>query len=371
MMRLFVLICWIVLSASPALFAQYSHQDVFPNQSGTTLLTNLRNDYKPVITASYGQARDNMFKHVYAFNDTITCVYTGLKRYLPPNTTAPRTIMLDNNSTQSINTEHTYPQSRVSGNTGRADLHHMFPTRATANADRGSYPFDEIPANRIDKWYRDLTVRTSPPAAAEAPFYSKAENMTRFEPREDHKGNVARAMFYFYTMYRTEADAVDASFFNQQKAVLCQWHLDDPVDSLEWVRTSRIAIFQQNKVNPFVMDCTLPQRCGYCANVCTPPSINVRSVEAFGATFEDPMPQPLTTQTTLRYSLERAQEVTLTVYNPLGQPVRTLVQAEQQPGEHAVVFEAGDLPAGLYVYTLQLREGPHTATFSKKLLLVR
>lgn len=351
--------------------AQYNHQAVFPTESGTTLLTNLRNSYKPTITASYGQARDNMFKFVYAADDSITCVYTGFKRYLPPNTTAPRTVMLDNNSPQSINTEHTYPQSRVSNSTGRADLHHMFPTLASANADRGSYPFDEIPTNRIDKWYLGLNIRTSPPPAGTEQLYSKAENATRFQPRDEHKGNVARAMFYFYTMYKTEADAADPTFFDQQKAVLCQWHLDDPVDSLEWVRTSRIALFQQNKVNPFVFDCTLPQRCGYCSTVCTPPNVSVRSLEGFGATLSDPMPHPFSTETTIRFSLERPQEVTLTIYNAMGQAVRTLVQGRQAPGEHAVVLDGRDLTPGLYVYTLQLFEEEYTGVFSRTLLLVR
>lgn len=370
-MRHALLFSLFLLGYSLTTTAQYSHQPILPTQSGSILLTNLRNNYRPTLTASYGQARDNMFKYVYEENDSITCVYTGLKRYLPPGTTAPRTIMLDNNSTQSINTEHTYPQSRVSGRTGRTDLHHMFPTRAAANSDRGSYPFDNIPSNRIDKWYLGTTVLTSPPPASTTPLYSKTENATRFEPRDDHKGNVARAMFYFYTMYKTEADAVDPNFFHQQKAVLCQWHLDDPVDSLEWLRTSRIASFQQQKVNPFVMDCTLPQRCGYCSSICTPPTVSMRSLEGFGATLSDPMPQPFSTQTTIQFSLERSQEATLSVYNSTGQLVRTLVQGKQAPGTYQVVLDGRDLASGLYVYTLHLHEDDYTGVFSRTLLLVR
>lgn len=367
----YVLLFSLFFFGGSLLHAQYSHQDVLPTLSGNNLLIGLRSNYKPNITASYGQARDNMFRYVYKENDTVTCVYTGLKRYLSPGATNPRTIMLDNGSPQSVNTEHTYPQSKASNDAGRADLHHMFPSLAKANSDRGSYPFDIIPSNRIDKWYLGTTVRTSPPPASTAHLYSKGESATRFEPRDDHKGNVARAMFYFYTMYRTEADNVDPNYFNLQKSVLCQWHLDDPVDSLEWVRTSRIAVFQQQKENPFVLDCTLPQRCGYCSTVCTPPNISVRSLEAFGATMEEPAPQPFTHQTNLRYSLERSQEVQVTIYNQLGQPVRTLVSEKQPAGAYSLVFEAGDLPAGLYWYSLQLRQGNTSATFTKALVLVR
>ncbi len=262
--------------------AQYDHETILPGETGATLLTNLRLDYKPTIIASYDAARDNMFRTIYEEDDTVTCVYTGMKRYLPPSALSPRTVMFDNNSSVSMNTEHTYPQSKVLNEAGKADLHHIFPTRALANNGRSSSPFDNIPSGNIDKWYLGTTVLSSPPPAADIPFYSKQENNVAFEPRDDFKGNIARAMFYYYTMYKTEADGVDANFFNSQKNVLCQWHLDDPVDSMEWVRTSRIAPFQNNLVNPFVKDCTLPNRCNYCVQTCTPPN-RISRQEDFGS----------------------------------------------------------------------------------------
>ncbi|MFN8329951.1 MAG: hypothetical protein U0T81_01815 [Saprospiraceae bacterium] len=43
----------------------------------------------------------------------------------------------------------------------------------------------------------------------------------------------------------------------------CVTGIQDPVDSLEWKRTFMISQYQDGKANPFVLDCTLPQRC-YC-----------------------------------------------------------------------------------------------------------
>ncbi|MFK7797501.1 MAG: endonuclease [Aureispira sp.] len=368
-MRIFYTLLLVGIFLSFNLQAQYDHQDILLGESGTTLLTNLRLDYKPTIIVSYGTARDNMFSYIYEENDTVTCVYTGLKRYLPSNATSPRAIMLDNNSAVSVNTEHTYPQSKALNSAGRSDLHHIFPTRALANNGRSTLPFGEISVNNVDKWYKDAIMLTAPPAVAEQPLYSKQQTGVMFEPREDHKGNVARAMFYFYTMYRNEADGADPNYFNQQKNILCQWHLDDPVDSMEWVRTSRIALFQNNRVNPFVMDCTLPQRCNYCTQTCSPPNSITRQ-EDFGLFLFDNAPNPVSHTTQLSYQLQRTQEITLRIHNHLGQVVKMLVVAEEQvAGSYHYSFDASTLPSGLYSYSITIGKAGRSATFSKTMIV--
>lgn len=349
-----------------SLKAQYSHQNVLQGQTGSTLLNNLILNYKPTNLATYGTARDNMFANVYKENDTITCVYTGLKRYLPP-LADPTSTMYDNASSISVDTEHTYPQSKTTNEAGKSDLHHMFPTRAMANSGRGSTPFSVIPTNNIDKWYYLDQVYTNAPAANVLHLYSKQQNSVSFEPREDHKGNVARAMFYYYTMYKTEADAADPNFFSPQLSTLCQWHLDDPVDSLEWIRTSRIALYQNNRVNPFVMDCTLPQRCGYCSSVCSPPNA-ISKEEEMGLELFNNFPNPFQQTTTIQYQINRSQQVLLEVYNPLGQKIATLANEIQSPGLQEYNFDATNLPSGIYFYTLTIEYQGEIAVFYKKLL---
>lgn len=351
--------------------AQYDHQPVLSGQNGTTLLTNLKLNYKPTIVVSYGTARDNMFRYIYEENDTVTCVYTGLKRYLPSNATSPRAIMFDNNSNISVNTEHTYPQSKVLNDAGRSDLHHIFPSRALANNGRSTLPFGEISPNNVDKWYIDDIQLTSAPPVVDQPLYSRQETNNMFEPRDEHKGNIARAMFYYYTMYKSEADGADPNYFNQQKSILCQWHLQDPVDSLEWIRTSRIALFQNNRVNPFVMDCTLPNRCNYCALTCSPPNSITRQ-EDFGLFLSTNAPNPASVQTQISYQLERTQEVTLRIHNHLGQIVNTLVLAEEQTaGHYQHTLEVASLPDGLYIYSITVGQAGRSATFSKTMIVAK
>jgi hypothetical protein len=71
--------------------------------------------------------------------------------------------------------------------------------------------------------------------------------------------------------------------------------------------------------------------------------------------------------TAISYSLATAQEITLRVYNILGQVVTTLVDGYQGPGEHEAVWRPGPLPSGIYYY--QLRTGSGTET--RRLTLLR
>ncbi len=78
-----------------------------------------------------------------------------------------------------------------------------------------------------------------------------------FEPREERKGDIARTMFYFYTIY---SDIADEYFFEVQKDILKTWHGQDPIDEYEITRTWQIAEYQENKPNPFILDETLIDR---------------------------------------------------------------------------------------------------------------
>jgi hypothetical protein len=59
--------------------------------------------------------------------------------------------------------------------------------------------------------------------------------------------------------------------------------------------------------------------------------------------------------------------VTLNIYNTLGQKIATLVEKEQKPGKYSVKFNAEALPSGIYFY--RLRAGSFVAT--KKMILLK
>ncbi len=67
-------------------------------------------------------------------------------------------------------------------------------------------------------------------------------------------------------------------------------------------------------------------------------------------------PNPFNPSTTITYGLPRSVFVTLTVYNALGQKVKTLVNGVQAAGVHSVVLTGKDLVSGMYFYQLRAEE---------------
>ncbi len=64
-------------------------------------------------------------------------------------------------------------------------------------------------------------------------------------------------------------------------------------------------------------------------------------------------PNPFNPTTQIKYQLERQSKVLLSIYNTLGQKVRTVVNQRQAAGVHTISFDASDLASGIYFYRLQ------------------
>jgi flagellar hook assembly protein FlgD len=91
-----------------------------------------------------------------------------------------------------------------------------------------------------------------------------------------------------------------------------------------------------------------------------------------GTTLQQNTPNPFTEKTTINYQIKTADRVRLRVYNIAGQLVKTLVDAEQQPGLHNVVWLGMDehgrrVSSGVYFYCLE--SGNHSEI--KKLTILR
>lgn len=189
--------------------------------TGNKLWSKL-NTLSDEVQCRYSDATDEMFIYLDNVDHLVTGVYTGIEVKVVDE--KPDEIIM--------NTEHTWPQSKgASKEPAKCDLHHLFPTDATANTTRSSYRFGNV-VGSID-W-----------SEGGSALGNSDDGETVFEPRDDHKGNVARAMVYFAVRYEYSLSASDLALYNE-------WNIIDPIDDTELSRTLSIKSFQGN-ANPFV-----------------------------------------------------------------------------------------------------------------------
>jgi hypothetical protein len=78
-------------------------------------------------------------------------------------------------------------------------------------------------------------------------------------------------------------------------------------------------------------------------------------------------PNPFNPSTSITFDLVESGNVSLRVFNMIGQEVATLVNGNLNSGRHTVSFDATGLPSGLYLYRLET----NGFTDQKKMLLMK
>jgi len=149
-----------------------------------------------------------------------------------------------------ISREHTYPHSWMDTHPSQdgpeySDLHNLFPTHQnSANAVRSNRP---------------LGVVVEPISTfLDAKYGFDASGNRVYEPKDSHKGDAARAMFYMAAKWNGTGgnwgfpNPIDfAVQYGQDQEVLKQWHWQDPPSNYEIARNDYIQSVQGNR-NPFV-----------------------------------------------------------------------------------------------------------------------
>ena len=222
--------------------------------TGGQLFNFLVDNYKTSTVLGYDTARDTMYLRIDRHGGEVECIYTEYAMTLPDGVD-PSSYLYNNGS--GIDCEHVWPQSMydedgVQGNPMKSDMHHLRPSKSNVNSSRGNKPYNEIADQYTNTWYW-LTYQQSSIPTSNIDRYSESGS-SYFEPREDVKGDLARSVVYFYTMYSTVADQ---SFFNSQISTMRDWHEMDPPDESEIERTMKIASYQSNIPNPYIIDPSL------------------------------------------------------------------------------------------------------------------
>jgi len=151
------------------------------------------------------------------------------------------------------NREHLVPQSAFGSATPmRTDIHHVIPSDGYANGKRGNLPFGTVGSAT---W---TSLNGSKQGSSNVSGYSG----TVFEPIDEFKGDIARAILYFATRYEDNMDNYGGfAMFNGTEnqalsdwaiTMLLDWHYNvDPVDQVEIERNNAAYNYQGN-ANPFV-----------------------------------------------------------------------------------------------------------------------
>jgi len=161
---------------------------------------------------------------------------------------------------------------------------------------------------------------------------------------------------------RDQAGAEDAStYYELSHAYLEAWDdagspyaERDPDTACQQVRTELAR--QQAYINQAL------EICGMSTNTSADP-------EVLPADFNltQNYPNPFNPVTTIAYSVPTHCELTLAVYNVLGQRVAVLAEGSHLPGDYALQFDGSEFSSGLYLYRLD--SGTHSVV--RKMMLIK
>lgn len=118
------------------------------------------------------------------------------------------------------------------------DQHNLWPANLSgANSPRSNLPLGDIVSNVVFTYL-------------EGSIGDDANGQLVYEPRESHKGNAARSIFYMVTAYGFPLSA-DLDADKQNQDVLKAWHFNDLPDNREIARNEYIYDLQGNR-NPYI-----------------------------------------------------------------------------------------------------------------------
>lgn len=185
--------------------------------------TSLKDELSVKIISTHTNILTYAERHNYLYNadedafntSNVILIYNGESRDEREYLSGSNTYM-----PQTFNTEHVYPQSLLSNDPPKGDLHHLRVCDININSSRGNLPFAS---------------GTGSYGAVTGGWF----------PGNDWKGDVARMIMYMHLRYDEPFEDVG------NLALFLQWNSDDPVTPFEDQRNEVIFNIQGNR-NPFI-----------------------------------------------------------------------------------------------------------------------
>ncbi len=80
---------------------------------------------------------------------------------------------------------------------------------------------------------------------------------------------------------------------------------------------------------------------------------------------------PFNPSTTIGFSIPQTSDVSIEIYNVIGEMVASLVSRTLEAGYHQINFNASNLPSGTYIYQLKTNNQSGTFVDAKKMILMK
>ena len=308
------------------------------NTSSSTFMNDLHSLTNPHQTQYYSYYDDLMIPFFEARDTTenrrvITCVYSGENKiYNEPF----------DFTTNGYSREHTYCHSWMPTNPAQSlpeysDFHHLFPTNLNSvNILRSNNPLGEV-AN-VTTSYLNCKSGTD------------INGKTVFEPRDEHKGNAARAIMYEAICYNSVSGNNWAIPSTQDQFLLKSWHFQDPPDKWEIARNDFIDSLQNNR-NPFIDSidfvCYVDfSNMTYDVSACTPSSVQSTLDNKFII-----YPNPSSNQ--LNLHVDGTTIISYQIYDNLGR----IIEGNEVNNKRLVKLNISKFKCGVYSVSVETQIG--------------
>ncbi|MBL0108677.1 MAG: T9SS type A sorting domain-containing protein [Ignavibacteria bacterium] len=93
-----------------------------------------------------------------------------------------------------------------------------------------------------------------------------------------------------------------------------------------------------------------------------------------GYSLSQNYPNPFNPATKINYELRVTNYVSLKIYDIKGKEIETFINRKQSAGSYQIIFDAGNLPSGVYFYKLVVSSSNQTAgefSETKKMSLIK
>ena len=246
---------YLVLALIIAAFALNAQPQGYYNGTegltGNALKTKLHSIIKNDNHTSYSGLWSSYYQTDKKPNGKVWDIYSDVPNGTPPYQFTFGSDQCGNYSGEGdcYNREHLWAQSWTNDDSKhKTDLHHVYPTDGYVNNRRGNYAFGEV---NNASW-------TSQNGGKLGNNSVSGYSGTVFEPIDEYKGDVARALMYVSVRYYQEDGSWSTSDMTNKSVIkdwamtmLLRWHEEDPVSQKEIDRNNAVYNIQQNR-NPFV-----------------------------------------------------------------------------------------------------------------------